>query len=100
MFDAFRASMNFHGSHYKDLSASGKVEQLEMPVDLREYQETRKFKFLMLSCICIVYKLYIIQLLGSLSVFCYNQCSLSFQFLCRALNLNSLSGFVNLDSVI
>lgn len=56
MFDAFRASMNFHGSHYKDSSASAKVEQLEMPDDLREYQETQKFKFLMFlsSCICIV----------------------------------------------
>lgn len=47
MFVAFRASKNFLGSDYKDLSASGKVEQLEMPHDLREYQETQKLKFLM-----------------------------------------------------
>ncbi|XP_074366821.1 uncharacterized protein LOC141707518 isoform X3 [Apium graveolens] len=30
-----RASMNFNGSHYKDLSASGKVEQLEMSDDVQ-----------------------------------------------------------------
>lgn len=34
--------MNFQGSHDKDSSGSGKAESLEMPNDLREFQETQK----------------------------------------------------------